>query len=183
MQVWLDKFKKEADHALEALAREITTLRTGRATTALVEHIAVEAYDTTMPLKQLASITIPDARTIFIQPWDRSVAPSIVKALERSSLGMQPIASEEGVRLVLPMLTDERRKELLKVVNVAAEEARVKVRRARDEAWSGIQRAEEGGTITEDDKFMFKDKLQKEVDAKNIAIETARKKKEESLWS
>ncbi|MEK7480574.1 MAG: ribosome recycling factor [Patescibacteria group bacterium] len=181
MQPWIEQFTKLKQGALEALRSEFATLRTGRASGALVEHITVDAYGSTMRIREIASITTPDARTIMIQPWDRSLSPMIVKALETASLGIMPNASEEGIRLTMPQMSEERRKELVKTMGRMTEEVRVKVRRARDEAWGEIQEAARKSEITEDDKFMLKEKLQKEIDTANDEIERLRRQKEESL--
>ena len=181
MQPWIEQVKKAGDEAISSLKEELLRLRAGRASGAMVEHLSVDAYGSPTELRQLASITTPDARTIMIQPWDRALAPAIVKTLESASLGMQPNASDEGIRLILPELTQERRAELFKTIGRMSEEARVRVRTARDEAWRAIQEAERKGIITEDDRFMFKEKLQKEVDGAHDRIEDLRRKKEESL--
>lgn len=181
MQPWIEQVKKTGDQAVASLKEELSRLRAGRASTAMVEHLSVDAYGSAMELRQIASITTPDARTIMIQPWDRGLAPAIVKTLESASLGMQPNASDEGIRLILPELTQERRAELIKTIGRVSEEARVKVRKTRDEAWRAIQDEEREGIITEDDKFMLKEKLQKEVDAAHEKIEALRAQKEKSL--
>lgn len=181
MQPWIEHIKKINEQTIAALKEELARLRAGRASAAMVEHFTVDAYGSAMELRQIASITAPDARTILIQPWDRGLAPAIVKMLESASLGMQPNASDEGIRLVIPELTDERKRELSKTIGRASEEARVKVRRARDEAWKEIQDAERKGTITEDDLFTLKEKLQNEVDAVHEKIEELRVQKEKSL--
>lgn len=181
MQPWIEHIKKAGGEAVATLKEELSRLRAGRASGAIVEHLSVDAYGSATELRQIASITTPDARTIMIQPWDRGLAPAIVKMLESASLGMQPNASDEGIRLILPELTQERRAELLKTIGRMSEEARVKVRKTRDEAWKDIQDAERKGVITEDDKFMLKEKLQKEVDAAHEKIEELRAQKEKSL--
>lgn len=181
MQPWIEQVKKASEQAVAALKEEFSRLRAGRASGAVVERLSVDAYGSAMELRQIASITTPDARTIMIQPWDRGLAPAIVKMLESASLGMQPNASDEGIRLILPELTQERRAELIKTIGHMSEEARIKVRKTRDEAWGAIQEAEREGSITEDDKFMLKEKLQKEVDAARDKIEELRHQKEKSL--
>lgn len=181
IQPWIDQIKKAGEQAVASLKEEFSRLRAGRAAGAMVEHLPVDAYGSMMELRQLASITTPDARTLMIQPWDRGLASAIVKTLESASLGMQPNASDEGIRLTLPELTQERKVELIKTIGRMSEEARVKVRKTRDEAWKEIQEAERKGIITEDDKFMFKERLQKEVDYAHARIEEMREQKEKSL--
>lgn len=181
IQPWIEQVKKTGEQAIASLKEEFLRLRAGRASTAMVERLPVDAYGSAMELRQIASITTPDARTIMIQPWDRGLAAAIVKTLESAALGMQPNASDEGIRLMLPELTQERKAELLKTIGRLNEEARVKVRKTRDEAWRDIQEAERNGEITEDDKFMLKEKLQKEVDVAHEKIEELRRQKEHSL--
>ena len=181
MQRWIEQVKKAGGEVAASLKEDLSRVRAGRASGTTVERLLVDAYGSPMELRQIASITTPDARTIMIQPWDRGLAPAIVKTLESASLGMQPNASDEGIRLILPELTQERRVELLKTIGRMSEEARVKVRKTRDEAWKEIQEAEHKGIITEDDKFMLKEKLQKEVDDAHEKIDTLRHQKEESL--
>lgn len=181
MQPWIDQVKKTGGEAVASFKEELSRLRAGRSSSAMVERLSVDAYGSAMELRQIASITTPDARTILISPWDRGLASAIVKTLESASLGMQPNASDEGIRLMIPELTQERRAELIKTIGRISEEARVKVRKTRDEAWKDIQEAERKGIITEDDKFMLKEKLQKEVDAAHDKIEESRAQKEETL--
>jgi ribosome recycling factor len=181
MQETLKQFDMELSEAREWFRSEISSLRTGRATPALVEDIPVDYYGVKTPLKHIASISTPDAKSVVIQPWDKGALEALGKAIEHSSLGLAPIADGDHIRLSLPPLTEERRKDLLKLLNAKMEEARVRSRRARDETWKKIQYAEKDKTIAEDDKFRIKDELQKKMDQFNADMETAREKKEKEI--
>jgi ribosome recycling factor len=173
--------RESFDKTIDFFKEELGKFRTGRASTSLVEGLTVDYYGSKSPLKQVASITIPEPRTIMISPWDKDSLVSIEKAVRESDLGLNPINDGIAVRINIPDLTEERRKELVKALNSKAEEARVSVRKIREEAWDRIQDAEKEGKIGEDDKFSGKDKLQKVVDEYNDKIEEIRKKKEEEI--
>ncbi|TSC80927.1 MAG: ribosome recycling factor [Parcubacteria group bacterium Gr01-1014_29] len=160
---------------------EIASLRTGRASPALLEDLEVEYYGAKTPLKHIASISTPDARSLVIQPWDKAALEAIAKAIENSPLYIVPIADGDHIRLTLPQLTEERRKDLLKILSAKAEEARVRSRRVRDEAWKDVQAAEKEKTISEDEKFRAKDELQKKMDGFNTELENVREKKEKEI--
>ncbi len=174
-----DDFEKTAGHFKEELGK----LRTGRASVSLVEDLMVDYYGAKSPLKQVASITVPEARTIAITPWSRDVLVDIEKAIRESQLNLNPINDGQMVRINIPALNEERRKDLVKMLNQKAEEARVSVRRVRETIWEEIQNLEKTGMIGEDDKFSGKDKLQKVVDEYNAKIEEIRKKKEEEIMT
>ncbi|MBZ1356194.1 MAG: ribosome recycling factor [Candidatus Nealsonbacteria bacterium] len=168
------------DKVVVFFEKDISTIRTGRATPSLVENITVDSYGVKMPLKQVASISVPSPRMLLIQPWDRSTIPSIEKAVLQSDLGVSPVTDNGSIRVSLPSLTEEYRKSLTKILNEKGEEARVSLRKAREEAWKDIQDSFKEGTVREDDKFKGKDDLQKVVDEYNKKIEevTDRKKRE-----
>lgn len=177
----IKKFEEELASTKEWFRVEISSLRTGRATPALVEDLLVDSYGAKTPLKHIASISAPDARSLIIQPWDKGALEAIGKAIENSSLNFAPIADGDRIRLTLPQLTEERRKDLLKILNGKTEEARVKTRRARDDAWKDIQQLEKDKTISEDEKFRAKDQLQKYMDSFNEELENHREKKEKEI--
>jgi len=181
MQDVLTDLKSKLERTIEWFRGEISSLRTGRATPALVEDLEVEYYGSKSPLKHIASISTPDSRTIVIQPWDKNALQAIGKAIEHSSLNMNPIADKEIIRLALPALTEERRKDLIKILNTKWEEARVRSRRERDEAWREVQDREKEKKISEDEKFRAKDELQKRVDEFNATLEDVRSKKEQEI--
>lgn len=175
--------KKESEFkkAGEFLKQEIATLRTGRASAALVEHLEVEYYGSKTPLIKLAQITIPDSRTIAIQPYDQNAIKDIEKAIQASNMGINPSSDGNFVRLSIPAMTEERRKELVKIVSQIAEKARVSVRNIREEVWKEIQRQEKDGKISEDDKIRGKEELQKMVDKYNQEIKKMAEAKEKEV--
>lgn len=168
---------------IEHLNKEFSKLRTGRANPALVEEISVNYYGTPTPLKQLANINIPEARQIVIQPWDKAALDDVETAINNADIGVTPSNDGDSLRITLPPMTEENRKDLVKVINGIAEESRVTVRNIREDIWKTIQEAEKNGDITEDDKFAGKEALQKVVDEYNSKIESIRKKKEEDVMT
>ncbi|MFZ5982537.1 MAG: ribosome recycling factor [Patescibacteria group bacterium] len=175
--------KEDFEKAVEYFKNDLGQLRTGRAQTALVENLLVDYYGSKSPMKQVASITIPEPRTIMISPWDKGSLVGIETAIRESQLNLNPMNDGQVVRINIPALTEERRKEMVKILNQKSEEARVAIRRIREEIWEGIQEAEKSGKIGEDDKFSGKDALQKVVDEYNDRIEEIRKKKEEEIMT
>lgn len=169
------------DNSLERFRDELNQLRTGRASSALVENITVDYYGAKSPLKQIASITIPEPRTIAIVPWDKSQLANIEKAIRESQLNLNPNNDGQVIRINIPPLNEERRKELVKILNQKAEEARIAIRKHREDVWEEIQNLEKGGKIGEDDKFAGKDALQKMVDEYNGKIEGIREGKEKEI--
>jgi ribosome recycling factor len=149
---------------VQVLKREMETIRSGRATSALVDHITVEAYGTNTPLSQLASISVPEARLLLIQPWDRSILGNVQKAIQKSDLGINPMSDGEVIRLVVPPPTEERRKELVKVVHKRVEDAKIAVRNVRRDALEELRKLEKDKKISRDDNMRATDKLQKLTD-------------------
>lgn len=179
----LNKLKPDLDKAIDCFKTEIATLRTGRATPALVEDIKVESYGTKILLKQLAVIHAPEPRTIVIQPWDKNVIKDIERAIISFRSGLNLVVDGDMIRINIPSLTEERRRELVKILNQNLEEARISVRQHRDEAWRKIQNLEREGKIREDDKFRAKDELQKIVDCYNTKIQEAGEIKEKEIMT
>ena len=173
--------KPSFDGVLEFYKSDIATIRTGRATPALVEDVAVDVYGQRMTIKELATITAPEPRSLLIQPWDKSVVAAIEGAIRKSELGLNPVVDGQTIRLNIPSLTEERRREFIKLLKQKTEEARVKIRRIREEIWHKAQTMEQAHEISEDDKFKAKDDLQKLVDDYNKKIEELEKKKEQEL--
>jgi len=147
--------------AIEVTTREFSEVRTGRASPSLVEGMIIEYYGTHTPLKQLASISVPDARLIVIQPWDKNCLGDIEKAVLKSSIGIMPTNDGKVIRLAMPQLSKERREELTKVVKDMAETGRVSLRTIRHEGKTAIEVAEKNKLIAEDEKFSGIDQLQK----------------------
>lgn len=171
------KFEQAIVHFTEAAAQ----IRSGRAHPGMVEGLLVDYYGTRTPLRQVASVTIPEARQILIQPWDKGAMQPIETAIRESDLGLNPGNDGVVIRLTLPQLTEDRRKEFVKMLNTRAEEARISIRTTREEIWKDIQGLEKTGEISEDDKFSGKDDLQKVVDEYNAKVEVIRKEKEKDI--
>lgn len=161
----LDDAKTRMGKAVEALRRELAAIRTGRANPGLVEHLRVDYYGTPTPLNQLASIHIPEARIIAIQPWDRQALPAIEKAIQRSDLGVNPSSDGQIIRLVLPPLSEERRRELTKLVRRRVEEGRVAVRNIRRDGADELRTRERNKEISQDAYHHALEQLQKLTDA------------------
>jgi ribosome recycling factor len=157
-----------ADHkmarAVEALERDLNGVRTGRASTSLLERIHVDYYGTQTPLNQLAGISIPESHQIVIQPWDRSVLGAIERAIIKSDIGLTPNVDGTVVRLNVPQLTEDRRKDLVKVVHKRMEEARVEIRNVRREAADHLKKSEKDGELGTDEHHRFLDVVQKTTD-------------------
>lgn len=179
----LEKIKPELEKVINFLERELQKIKTSRASPSLVEDIEVECFGQKFPLKQLAMISIPEPRQILIQPWDTSYIEGILKALEKTGLGAGcPIVDKNLIRINLPPLSEEFRKDLIRLVSEKQEEAKKTVRRWREEAWEEIQEGFREGKIREDDKYKGKDELQELIDEYNEKIEElAEKKKKEIL--
>jgi ribosome recycling factor len=176
----IDKIRPELDKVINFLERELAKIRTGKATPSLVEDIEVECFGQKLLLKQLAAISAPESRQILIQPWDKSYLEPIQKALSQSTIGISPIVDKDLIRLSSPPLSEEYRKNLLKILSEKIEETRKTIRHWREEAWDEIQEKTKTGEIREDDKFRAKDELQDLIDRYNQKIEEIgeRKKKE-----
>lgn len=171
------------EHLLEHFKHELSTLRIGRATTALVDGITVDSYGSKMPISHIASINIPDARTISIQPWDKSNLASIEKAIQSSNIGLNPINDGNVIRLNIPQMTEERRKEMVKVVGQLAEKARIGVRNVREEILKDLKRQEDENILTSDDVDSEKKQLQEVVDKYNEKIKEAASAKEKEIMT
>lgn len=164
--------------AIAHLKDEYSKLQVGRASTGLVESLTIDAYGAIQPLKAVASISTPDARTVQIQPWDKAMLPAIEKAISDSDLNMNPTNNGAAVILNVPPLTEERRKDLVKVVNRLAEEARISIRNMRHDAMTSYKKQEHEGDMTEDDRVGAERKLQEKVDKANAEIAELAKAKE-----
>ena len=167
--------------ALESTRREFSEIRTGRASPTLVEGLHVEYYGSHLPLKQVASISAPDAHLIVIQPWDATVLGEIEKKILASNLGINPTNDGKVIRLAVPPLSKERREELVKVVHKMAEEGRVSLRTIRRDAVEAIKKLEKDALIAEDDRFRCQDEVQKITDKYIEKIDSLLKEKEEEI--
>jgi len=171
--------------ALEALGREFASIRTGRASPNLVDGVRVDYYGTPTPLNQMASVTVPDARTILIQPWEAAQLKAIEKAIQVADLGVNPQNDGKVIRLVMPTLTEERRKQLAKSVGKAAEDGRVAVRNIRREANDRLKAMakDKKAPITEDEERRGHDQIQKTTDQYIGKVDELLKKKEQEILS
>ena len=176
----IKKTRPEMDKVIGFLEREVAKIRTGRASVSLVEDIIVECFGQKFPLKQLAAISLPEPRQIVIQPWDKSYIEPIEKALSNSSLGTSPVVDKDLIRIFLPPISEEYRKNLLRILSEKQEEARKTIRHWREKSWEEIQERFKKKEIREDDKFRSKDELQELIDGYSEKIEQIgeRKKKE-----
>jgi ribosome recycling factor len=172
-----EKMKK----ALDVVVREFAMIRTGRASPALVENLKVEYYGSAMTLKQIATISIPDANLIVIQPWDINAIPEVEKALLRSELGINPLVDGKVIKLSIPPLSKDRREELVKVVKKISEEGKISIRTIRRDAKEHIEKSEKDKVITEDEKFSGLDRLQKLTDKYSQKIDETLSLKEKEL--
>ncbi len=171
-----DKMEK----SVEAFKKELSKVRTGRASLSILDGIFVDAYGSSMPLNQVGTITIPESRMIVIQPWDPQMLPAIEKAILKSDIGLNPIGDGKVIRLNIPQLTEERRKDLVKSVRKVAEEFRVAIRNIRRESIEILKKQKKDKEISEDELFKFQDEAQSETDSyiKQIDEVTANKEKE-----
>ncbi|MFA6190179.1 MAG: ribosome recycling factor [Candidatus Staskawiczbacteria bacterium] len=178
---FIDRAKPEFEKSFKFLEAELAKIRTSRASPALVEDIEVNAFGQKFTIKQLGSISTPSNNQIVIQPWDTSYIEPIEKAMAQSGLGMSCVVDKNLIRLNLPMLTEEYRLSLGKVLNEKAEQAKQVIRRQREDVWNKIQSAEKAKEMSEDDKFRGKDELQKIVDQYQEKMKTLVEKKKQEL--
>ena len=177
----LQKVTQLMEGALEHLRREFSTLRTGRASVALIDHITVDYYGTPTPLKQIANLSVPESRLLHIQPWDPSSIKDIEKALTTSELGVTPSNDGKVIRLPIPPLSEERRKELVKVCKKYAEETKIQIRGFRREGNEELKGLQKSGEISEDDLRRDEADNQKLTDASIHKVDDLLKKKEEEI--
>ncbi|HWV35132.1 MAG TPA: ribosome recycling factor [Thermomicrobiales bacterium] len=160
----LSEARGHMERALDALRREFGTVRTGKATPALLEMVRVEAYGSQMPLNQVGTVSVPEPRLLVVQPWDKSLIGAIEKAIRTSDLGLNPSNDGNVIRIPVPPLTEERRREMVKVLHKLAEEGRISVRHARQEANKRIKAAQQQHEISEDDAHRQLEEIQKLTD-------------------
>ena len=172
-----DKLKK----SLDALKKDYGTLRAGRATPSLLDKVMVDYYGTPTPVNQMANVTIPEPRIIVIKPYDKSTLKEIEKAIQKSDLGLNPNSDGVAIRLTIPQPTQERRKELVKVVNKKAEECKVAMRNIRRDANEAIKKLEKDKKITEDDRKEGQDKVQKLLDKYIKLVDSTKVTKEKEV--
>jgi ribosome recycling factor len=181
----IDEIIKEARPKMEAtisrLVEELKKIRAGRANPEIVDGIMVSYYGTTTPLREMASISVPESTQIAIKPWDRNALSDIETAIRNSDLGLSPINDGVSVRLVLPPLTEERRKQIASQVKKMGEEARVALRNVRGEAWAKVQEGEKRKEVTEDDRYMAEEELNKLIGEMNKKVDQSAADKEAEI--
>ena len=180
---YIDTHKGEIEKAIDFFKKEIAEIRTGRANTSMVENVQVQAYDQVQPLSQVASLAIADAHTIQIEPWDKTILKDVEAALARTSLGLSVVNTGERLMAKIPTMTEESRKEMVKILGKKAEEARIKVRQVRDDIKEEIQAAEKANDLTEDDKYLFITQLDNTVSDYTDQISKLQEEKEKEIMT
>ncbi|MCU0660504.1 MAG: ribosome recycling factor [Candidatus Pacebacteria bacterium] len=175
--------KAEAQKIGEWLSKEYSQIHTGRASPALLDGIQIESYGSWMPIKNVSAIHIEDPKTLRVAPWDKSQVKEVERAIQAANLGLSVATDDAGLRVIFPMLTTERRVSLVKILKERLEDARVSVRKMREETWNAIQAKEKEGGMSEDEKFRLKDDLQKIVDETNADLESIFQKKENEVMN
>ncbi len=183
MNKYIQTKQNEFGKVIDFFKKDISSLRTGRANPGILDGIYVEAYGTKTPLNGLGTIAVAEARSMTVTPWDKSVLKDLEKAIMEANLGFGVVNEGDKIRLTLPLMTEENRRELVKKLNEKTEEARVSLRKVRDEIKTNIENAEENKEINEDDKFRFIKELDEEVRKKNDEIKEIRDKKEEEIMT
>ena len=177
----LEDGRRRMDGAVTAFDSDMSGVRTGRASTGLVDNVRVDYHGTEMPLNQIAQINVGDARLLVIQPWDRTSVQSIVRAIQMADIGLQPSVDGDIIRIVVPPLTEERRRDIVKMVNRRAEEAKVAVRNVRRDVQSRIRKMERDGEVSQDLARRAQDDLQKLTDEAVEMVDLASSTKEEEV--
>lgn len=177
----IDQTKERMSKAIQALSRELSTIRAGRASSSLLDKIQVDYYGSPTPINQIAGIATPEARLLTIQPYDKTALGDIEKAIQKSDLGITPTNDGTLIRIAIPALTEERRKDLVKLVKKEAEEAKVGIRNIRRDANDDLKKLEKKNEITEDDLRGFSEKVQKLTDDYIVQIDQVAKDKEKEI--
>ncbi len=179
----LAEHKAQFEKTLEHLHEDLVGIRTGRANPALLNSVMVEAYGATQPIGQVASISVSDSKTLVVTPWDKGLLPAIDKAIGAANLGLNPSSDGQLLRITLPSLTEQRRKELVKVVGQLAEKARIGIRNVREDILKAAKRAEADGDATKDDVAALQKKIQDLVDGYNAQIKHIVEEKEKEVMT
>ncbi len=179
----LDKTRKRMLSTIEALKKDFNGLRTGRASASLLDNVTVEVYGATMPLSQVGTISVPEPRMISVQVWDKSNVKNVEKAILESGLGLNPVADGQLLRLPLPDLSEERRRELVKIASKYAESSKVSLRNVRRDSMDELKSLEKNGDISEDDQRSGADDVQKITDEYSKQIDSLFSQKEQDIMS
>ncbi len=177
----LDDLKRRMQGALSSLKHDLAGLRTGRASSSMLDPVTVEIYGSRMPLNQVATITVPESRMISVQVWDRSSAPAVERAIRESSLGLNPVVEGAMMRIPIPELNAERRAELVKVAHKYAEQAKIAVRHVRRDGMEDLKVLEKDGEISQDDSRSMSDSVQKLTDESVAEIDQILSQKEQEI--
>lgn len=177
----ISELKRRMDGAIEAFRKELTGLRTGRASSNLLEPVTVEAYGNRMHLKEVGTVSVPEPRLITVQVWDRSMVKAVEKAIRDSGLGLNPQTEGQVIRVPLPDLTQERRAELAKVAHKYAEQARIAIRNVRRDGMDALKKAEKASEITQDEHKSLADKVQQLTDQQIKVIDDTLAQKEKDI--
>ena len=177
----LSTYKDRMDKAVTALKEEFAGLRTGRASTALLDQVHVDAYGSSMPLSQVAAVSVPDARSLMVSVWDKGVVVSVEKAIRSGGLGLNPVVEGQNLRIPIPPLTEERRRDIAKLAGKYAEQQRIAVRNVRHHAMDDLKRAEKDGAITQDELRRMQEDVQKFTDDAIRLVDATLKTKEQEI--
>ncbi|MDE2486766.1 MAG: ribosome recycling factor [Alphaproteobacteria bacterium] len=177
----ISRYKDRMDKAVAALKEEFGSLRTGRASATLLDQVHVDAYGSSMPLNQVGAVSVPDARMLMVSVWDRGLVVSVEKAIRNAGLGLNPIVDGQNLRIPIPPLTEDRRKELAKVAGKYAEQQRIAVRNIRRDANDDLKKAEKDGAINQDEHKRLETEVQKITDEAIKRIDEALKTKEQEI--
>ncbi|HEY8618018.1 ribosome recycling factor [Phenylobacterium sp.] len=177
----LSKYRDRMDKAVAALKEEFGSLRTGRASASLLDQVHVEAYGSSMPLNQVAAVSVPEARMLSVNVWDRGMVVSVEKAIRSAGLGLNPVVDGQNLRIPIPPLTEERRKDLAKIAGKYAEQQKIAVRNVRRDANDDLKKAEKDGVINQDEQKRMETEVQKMTDESIKRIDEALKTKEQEI--
>lgn len=177
----LSKYRDRMDKAIAALKDEFGSLRTGRASSSLLDQVMVEAYGSTVPLNQVAAVSVPEPRSISVSIWDRGMVVSVEKAIRNAGLGLNPVVDGQSLRIPIPPLTEERRKDLAKLAGKYAEQQKIAIRNVRRDANDDLKKAEKDNAITQDEQRRMEGEIQKFTDEAIKRVDEALKTKEQEI--
>jgi ribosome recycling factor len=173
--------KSRMEGAIKSLDNEFRGLRTGRASTAFLDPVQIEAYGSRMPINQLATVSTPDAKTIYVQVWDKAMLKTVEKAIAEANLGVSTISDNQGIRINMPIITEERRKDLVKLAHKYAENTKVSIRNVRRDGIDKLKKMEKDKLISEDEMRKYSDEIQKVTDEFTSKIDVELKNKEQEI--
>ncbi|MFH1744845.1 MAG: ribosome recycling factor [bacterium] len=183
MNQYIKSKQGEFEKVIEFFKKEILNIRTGRANPMILDGVMVDSYGVRTPMNSLASINVPDGQSLVVSPWDKNVMKDVEKAIVEANLGVGVVNEGDKIRITVPRMTEENRKELVKKINEKTEDARVSIRKIRDEIKQSIEKAKEEKEVNEDDKFRFLKELDEETQKQNENLKEIRDKKEEDIMT